>query len=177
MLNFAIFCIVCILGLVAYVKKPSVKAETKQAQAPVKRIPFEKFELITAINNGAEAQLFHTLLAYAGQWGCHVLVKPRLEDVIRVKRSVTSKEKFALRGRIKSRHLDFLIIDANGRPLAGVELDGPTHNNARVKANDQFKDNLAYSVGLPLHRVLASAEPQAAAYEIFTALYNARQAA
>lgn len=106
-----------------------------------------------------------------------MLVKPRLEDVIPVKPNVSGKEKLSLRGRVKSRHLDFLIVDAVGRPLAGIELDGPSHNRASAKAADQFKDNLTHSVGLPLHRVLWTKDPQTAAYDIFTALYNARQAA
>lgn len=174
---FAIIITACVLGFLASLMKPSPSSTKRRTKTSNKRIPIEKYELITAINNGAEAKLFHSLLAYAGQWGCHVLVKPRLEDVIRVKQNVTGKEKLSLRGRVKSRHLDFLIVDATGRPLAGVELDGPTHNWASAKAADEFKNNLARAVGLPLYRVLTSTDPQTAAYEIFTALYNARQAA
>jgi hypothetical protein len=177
MTTAAIILTVCVLGFLAHMMKSSAPSTKKKGKTSAKRVPLEKYELVAAINNGAEANLFHSLLAYAGQWGCHVLVKPRLEDVIGVRRNVTGKEKFSLRGRVKSRHLDFLIVDATGRPLAGVELDGPTHRRAAAQAGDQFKDDLAEAVGLPLHRVLASADPQLAAYEIFTALYNARQAA
>ncbi|MGJ8559166.1 MAG: DUF2726 domain-containing protein [Litorimonas sp.] len=177
MTAFLLILAVCALGFFASFLKSGPKTAKTRNKPSNKRIPFEKYELTSAINNGAEAKLFHSLLAYAGQWGCHVLVKPRLEDVIRVKPNMSGKEKFSLRGRVKSRHLDFLIVDPTGRPLAGVELDGPSHNQASAKASDRFKDNLANSVGLPLHRVLWTKDPQTAAYDIFTALYYARQAA
>lgn len=171
---------IMVLGALIYLaitlrrRRPATKTDQKLVPG---RIAFEGYELVSSVNNPSEAQLFHSLVAYAGQSGCHVLVKPRLEDIIKVRRNITGKDKSSLRGRIRSRHLDFVIIDGMGQPLAAVELDGPSHNSKSAQAADHFKNSLAHSVGLPLHRVLTSENPHVAAYDIFTVLYNARQVA
>ncbi len=84
----------------------------------------------------------------------HVFSKVRLEDIIAVRASVKNAEvKWALRGRVKSRHVDFLITTPQGQPLMMIELDGASHHTALAQRPDSFKNGLAKSVGLPLHRI------------------------
>ena len=84
----------------------------------------------------------------------HICPKVRLEDVIGVRSGMTSNaRRQALRGRVKSRHFDAVVTDRNGRPLAAVEFDGPSHGRFGVRSADRFKDRLCAQVGLPLFRI------------------------
>ena len=76
--------------------------------------------------------------------------KVRLEDFINVR---NIKEKQSYRGRIKSRHVDFLICDREMKPLCGIELDDSSHNSWKAQKNDTFKNELYSAIGLKLYRV------------------------
>lgn len=76
--------------------------------------------------------------------------KVRLEDFIKV-REIGEKQSY--RGRIKSRHVDFLICDRNLNPLCGIELDDNSHNSWKARKADKFKNELYKAINLPLYRV------------------------
>lgn len=76
--------------------------------------------------------------------------KVRLEDFINVR---NIREKQSYRGRIKSRHVDFLICDREMKPLCGIELDDSSHNSWKAQKADKFKNDLYKAIGLTLYRV------------------------
>ena len=117
--------------------------------------------------NPSEQALFVVLLNYASPLQIYVMVKPRLEDVIRVRRGLDRKEAWRLRGRVKSRHVDFLLMDWQGRPLAAVELDGKSHTE-KTRNADALKDALFQRVGLPLHRIQVGEDFHTRAHTIVT---------
>lgn len=77
--------------------------------------------------------------------------KVRLEDYIEV--CDIGKNKQSLRGRIRSRHVDFLLCDDKLHVKAAIELDDHSHDNKKAKEIDYFKDQLHKSIGLQLFRV------------------------
>lgn len=79
-----------------------------------------------------------------------VCPKVRLEDFINVR---NIREKQSYRGRIKSRHVDFLICDRYLNPLCGIELDDSSHNSWKAQKADNFKNELYSAIGLKLYRV------------------------
>jgi hypothetical protein len=84
-----------------------------------------------------------------------VLSKVRIEDFVEVKQNGLEKnERWGFRGKIKSRHVDFLICDkATTKPLLAIELDGHSHKNyGRVKRDD-FVNNLYKEIGLRIEHV------------------------
>ena len=84
----------------------------------------------------------------------HVFSKVRLEDIIGVRsEKLPPKVVWSLRGRVKSRHVDFLIATPQGRPLMMIELDGSSHRSQAAIRPDSLKNSLAEAVGLPLKRV------------------------
>lgn len=86
--------------------------------------------------------------------GFHVHGKVRLEDIIRVKKGLPQKARWAARGRVKSRHVDYVITDSTGRPVLAIELDGRSHNARNPSESDKVKTALFKAAGLPLRRIL-----------------------
>ena len=87
-----------------------------------------------------------------------VFGKVRLEDVIVAKRGLSKGERASARGRIKSRHVDFVLTDPRStRVLLVVELDDASHASERARKADAFKDGALAAAGVPILRVRATA--------------------
>ena len=85
-----------------------------------------------------------------------IFLKVRLEDIIGVDhKGLPPKLVWSLRGRVKSRHVDFLITNRKGVPLMIIELDGASYNSKIAKRTDDLKNGLAKAVKLPLRRINA----------------------
>lgn len=122
--------------------------------SPIGREDLRAFEAAPSLwVNTPEAALFGCLCRHMPP-GFHVHGKVRLEDIIRVKRGVEKKARWAARGRVKSRHVDYLITDRAGRPVVAIELDGRAHNRKNPSQSDQVKTALFKAAGIPLRRIL-----------------------
>ena len=79
-----------------------------------------------------------------------------MEDFIQcaVPESANKQANWSLRGKIKSRHVDFLICSLEGAPLYAIELDGKSHDNPLRKDRDNFLDSVYQEVGLPCIHIL-----------------------
>lgn len=103
--------------------------------------------------NKSEAVLFDILHKNLSPRYC-VFTKVRLEDIIGVRvRNIHPKLRWSLRGRVKSRHVDFVISTTSGRVLMMIELDGSSHRSSEARRADAFKDGLAAAVNIPLLRI------------------------
>lgn len=86
-----------------------------------------------------------------------LMSKVRLEDIICVKAGIKNAEaRWKLRARVKSRHVDFLVIDEVGTPVVAIEVDGPSHQSPESFEADTLKNGLFKAAGIPLRRVLSS---------------------
>lgn len=75
-----------------------------------------------------------------------------LERIIQVK-----DNNFADRNRIKSRSIDYTIVNnENCKIICCIELDDYTHNTNKAKIIDNFKDEIFKQCNLPLHRIKVS---------------------
>jgi len=102
--------------------------------------------------NAAETALF-LRLRDALPRAFHIHSKVRLEDIIRVKRGMNPKMRWTARGRVKSRHVDYLITTAGGRPVLAIELDGASHNSKNPSEADKVKTALFRAARIPLRRI------------------------
>jgi len=101
----------------------------------------------------------------------HIHSKVRLEDIIRVKyKGLSEKARWAARGRVKSRHVDYLITNRAGHILLAIELDGRAHNPKNPSEADKIKTALFKSVGVPLKRILVGEDFHLIADTIVTEL-------
>ena len=122
--------------------------------SPIAKEDLRAFEAAPSLwVNTPEAALFGCLCRQMPP-GFHVHGKVRLEDIIRVKRGVDQKARWAARGRVKSRHVDYLVTDGTGRPVVAIELDGRAHNRKNPSQSDQVKTALFKAAGIPLRRIL-----------------------
>jgi len=162
-----LFLIVIVGGLclLSFRSKGFTPPKTQASDARV----YTCFERVESLFVNTSERDFFAALCRAPPPNYHLHGKVRLEDIVRVKRSINGQAKWALRGRVKSRHVDYLITDKYGVPIAAIELDGSSHNKAAMEA-DALKDGIFEASGLPLIRVRTRADFGQAAERIFARL-------
>lgn len=124
----------------------------KEQENPIteeKYCPYERKLLLTK----NEWAFYKKLKVITDKHNLHILSKVRMEDIIQVKNGLTNSEKASARGRIKSRHIDFIIArPENLKILLAIELDDGSHKFKKVKEIDNFKNEVFEAVGLPYIR-------------------------
>ncbi len=86
---------------------------------------------------------------------CYVAIKPRLADVFQTEVTGGGRGEYIRHfARISQKHVDFLICDGETfQPLAGVELDDPSHERPDRVRRDALVEAVFEAAGLPLVRV------------------------
>jgi len=142
--------IILVLGVLALIAALLNAARNRSSSEQTSGICYE---LEPALLNASELWVFQTLERLIPEsW--RVCPKVRMEDVIRVAAGQDASTRASGRGRVKSRHFDFVLIDESARPVAVVEFDGPHHaRSARAQRADSFKNDACRAVGLPLIRI------------------------
>lgn len=147
---------VVILGIICFLGVLSVRAF--KPFDPPKTQPFsdatvKSFVKVDSVFVNAPERIFFQMLETRLPREFRLLTKVRLEDIVRVAPNIkTPKQRWQLRGRVKSRHVDFLIIRSGGQPIAVIELDGSSHS-AKTATADALKNGIFSAVDLPLYRV------------------------
>ena len=120
-----------------------------------RRKPPYKYRPILTKNEYAFWKVFQPMAAKRNLLICP---KVRMEDFL----SVDTKDKRkrqSMRGKIKSRHIDFILCDADMNMLAGVELDDASHKyNKNTIEADAFKNRVFSAIGMPLFRIIVTEE-------------------
>lgn len=137
-------------ALVTYVNKKTTNKEPTQEpkQSDTKNtLPYKKKNLFTK----SEYKFYFMLRNAAQAENITVFPKVRLEDFIE---TTSVEEKMKYRGYIRSRHVDFLLCDANKLNIyAAIELDDESHNTKKAKETDNFKNELFNTIGIQLYRI------------------------
>ncbi len=109
--------------------------------------PYRRASILTP----TEQQFWQKLYFKCSTNNLIVCPKVRMEDIINVDKNHPQRE--MLRNKIKSRHIDFIICDANLRVLAGLELDDKSHLSLKAQSADAFKNEVFNSLDIPLFRI------------------------
>lgn len=99
--------------------------------------------------NKSEEVVLRELEAIADDNGLRVFASTRLSDVLE-KDTYLTPRKFSL---YVQAHFDFVVTDANMRPLMAVEYDGLAHSLAQQQERDRIKDELCRQAGLGILRI------------------------
>jgi very-short-patch-repair endonuclease len=104
----------------------------------------------------AEGSFFQVLeLALPGDQ-YRLFGKVRVEDLISVKTGLERQIRQSFRNRIKSRHIDIVIVERKTfKPVWAIELDDKSHDSAKRQERDAFLDSAFEAAGLPLVRFKA----------------------
>lgn len=165
----AIFILLIILAIVLVVfGRPKTFVPPKTT--PSDQRTYKHFNIAQSLFvNRAELMFFHELHRILPE-EFFLMSKVRLEDVIGVKSNVKDPEaRWKLRARVKSRHVDFLIIDKTGLPRMVVELDGASHDSESFNA-DTLKNGLFRTTGMKFVRVPVGCDYAAQCRNIIDAL-------
>ena len=137
-----------ILGVVVLIAAAAMNTiNTKIGTKPAKKLPYEmKSFLLSKAENS-----FYKVLCHIVGDDYSVYPKIRLADIVAVKKK--TKNYMSYFGRIKSKHVDFVLCDKFSKPKIVVELDDKSHNSAKTKESDKFKNELFNKIGLKLVRV------------------------
>ena len=145
--------LLAVLVGIAYV----IIQKLKQNESPTNKQPIDNigsyFSLKKYFFTQSEKAFFDELTKQNnGQYT--ILSKVRLEDIVTANRSLDWKEKGIKRNYIKSKHLDFVLLDRQyGTIFAVIELDGGSHNSEKQGKYDQVKDDILNSVRVNFYRV------------------------
>lgn len=84
----------------------------------------------------------------------HIFSKVRLEDIVQVNPSLNWLTSNNKRKSIRSRHIDFVLVDKDsGEVVKAIELDGYSHNGDKQKDSDNKKNRICEQAGIELIRV------------------------
>jgi len=141
-----IILIALLIGIAYLLCTQYIKTNINKKTSDSNYMPYAKGNLLTK----TEHAFFLILIREALKRQLLVCPKVRLEDII----FVTDKQnRNKYRGYIKSRHVDFVLLDKSCQTIAAIELDDPSHYTAKAEKTDQFKNELFFTVGIPLIRI------------------------
>ena len=132
-------------------------------------VDFSLYHKKDRVMNESEQALFINLQKTLGDRYV-VLSKVRIEDFVEATHGASG---YGARGRIKSRHVDFLVCDrATTKPLLAVELDGKSHREEDQQKRDRFVDEIYRTIGLPIRHIPVGINFLECAQEINETLKN-----
>ena len=137
--------------------------ESYSADFDYSYMPYKKANLLTK----TEYAFFFTLMQECRKRKIMVCPKVRLEDVAYV---TDKNNRLKYRGYVKSRHIDFILVNMRCEILAGVELDDPSHDNAKAAKTDKFKNELFKTIEVPLIRIRVGTDYATQLNEVFNRL-------
>ena len=137
-----------LLGMFLEAKKTS-KNESRGEAAGAEEVP----QAVGAVKGHYQAKYLLTknewyeykkLKEYAAAYQLQVCPKVRLLDIVEPRKG---DNYMSYLGKIKSKHVDFLICDQNLHIKAILELDDGSHDTADRKARDTLVDEILQEVG------------------------------
>lgn len=107
-------------------------------------------KIVESLLNRKEEVVFQELQKIASCNNLKVFAKPRLSDVIDKGSTFLTQREFDFYTRS---HCDFVVTDANARPIMVVEYDGPLHADQKQQERDLIKNELCKRAELGLLRI------------------------
>lgn len=102
----------------------------------------------THIMSNAELSFYHCMKSMLSSEHA-IFTKVRMEDIINADKE--AENSYGLRGRIKSRHIDFVICDAQtGKIQRAIELNDQSHNRRDQQERDKFVKQAFETAGIKL---------------------------
>ena len=122
----------------------SKKPETVGNDEDIEKLPYRRKFLLTK----NEYWFYKSLKEIADKYDFAVLAKIRFADLVEVSAEVDKKEYMKYFGKIKSKHIDFILCKKdNLYPELLIELNDSSHNTEDRIKRDEFIKKIAEKVG------------------------------
>lgn len=139
-----------IIGVGALLSRPLVAAAGRARPRAAAEPAFD-YQATPLLVNASERAAWQLLTQLP--LGVHaVCPKVRLEDFAKAGGRGSPQEQ-RLRNHSKSRHVDFLLVDADWRPVLAVEVDGRGHADPATRQSDAVKDRVLAAARVPVLRL------------------------
>lgn len=127
---------------------PTIKNNTQDVKNK-ENIDYSKFYTKNYVMTPTELNFYRKLKIITDELQLTIFPEVRLESIIKVYNKETSS-----RNRIKSRSIDFTIVNNNNcKIICCIELDDYSHNRLDRQQRDIFINELFQKVGLKLYRI------------------------
>lgn len=130
--------------IMSYLSK-NIGTKKNETDKPISQYPYKKVKVMTETE-----RKFYEQIKPSINENYILLSKVRLWDII----DTTAKEKqYIYTNKIKSKHIDFLITNKEAEPIIAIEIDDKSHEQAKRKDSDEFKNKAFEAAGIKLIRV------------------------
>ena len=151
-MQYLLIIIVAVVLFWGWTKQKANTTEAPVADKGAQNYPYQTKFILTK----NEYRFFNALKPMADAKSLIICPKIGLKDLFEVK--ALKEEKHGYLSRISQKHVDFVICDARLHPLYAIELDDKSHQAAKARVNDEFKNGLFAATNLPLYRIPAAAD-------------------
>lgn len=128
--------------------------QENQVQKQIQIYPYHAVQLLTR----NEYYYFLEMKKIIDPIGLQILAKVRLADLIEVDKGLNYADFNRYFAKIKSKHVDFVIVD-NMKVVLVVELDDSSHQNQERQERDNFVNNALTRSGYIVVRTFGSLAP------------------
>lgn len=148
---------------------PPLAQKTKEQIRKEQEVAFVKKNFIYNSKFFTQSEaIFYKLMQDQNNGRFIILSKVRLEDIVNVNSTLSRSDYMARRNNIKSKHIDFLILDSQTQQkLCAIELDGSSHNSKQQKRYDNMKNVILNNIPIRFYRVHVGANFSQNIYSIF----------
>ena len=125
-------------------KRNRWRYEAREQEAPDYQnfFPYQRKYLLTR----KEYYFYKKLIPIADDYGLQILTKIRLADLVETKKNLSYVDSNAYFNKIKSKHIDFALVD-NMNVVVLIELDDSSHQYQSRIERDIFVDDVLQRCG------------------------------
>jgi hypothetical protein len=146
--------VICLIKIIektnGYKREPQRKESAGHIDEPTTiNKEYLPYLLTESIFTSKESAFFHSLHPIVKNLDLMLFAKMRVADLVYVPKGHPEYMKWF--NNIRSKHIDFIICE-DLKPVLLIELDDYTHDRAKNKQRDEFKNEIFSQLGIPLLR-------------------------
>lgn len=142
--------IVAMAGKIKNATQNTSSEEVEEETSTISKIDYPYHQKYLLTTN--EYKFYKNLKPITDKYNLQILPKVRIWDIVEVNTGLSNSERTSAQNRIKSKHFDFVLTDNDLYIKCVIELDDSSHNNAKSKETDEFKNTVCETVNLPIIR-------------------------
>lgn len=145
-----IIIIIIVINRIENKQKEQRKNEKKEQKIVTEKKENLPYKLYKNIFTDNERFFYKVLKEITYNMDIIIMTKVRLADII-----YTNEYEYTYFNKIKSKHIDFVLIDSNGKIKLLIELDDKSHEKHERKERDKFLNKIFENSNINLLRIPA----------------------